>query len=53
MSTLLVSDGESAIMTDGFFTRPALESVLFGRLRPHEKRIRDVLHRVDVSTSTP
>ncbi|MGW5137940.1 MBL fold metallo-hydrolase [Nocardia beijingensis] len=50
VSTLLVSDGESAIMTDGFFTRPALASVLFGRLRPHDKRIRDALQRVDVST---
>lgn len=34
VATLLVSDGETSIMTDGFFTRPPITSVLAGRIAP-------------------
>lgn len=34
VSTLLLSDGETSLMTDGFFTRPPKTSVFFGRIAP-------------------
>ncbi|MFD4181035.1 MBL fold metallo-hydrolase [Rhodococcus sp. NPDC058514] len=39
VATLLIDDGSSAIMTDGFFTRPALPGLLFGRIAPDPTRI--------------
>src|SRR5437870_5232391 len=48
VSTLLFDDGETAIMTDGFFTRPSLTTVLFERLAPDAKRIDDGLERAGV-----
>ncbi|WP_406089463.1 MBL fold metallo-hydrolase [Streptomyces sp. NBC_01013] len=39
VSTLLLDDGETAILTDGFFSRPGLLRVRFGRLRPDRARI--------------
>ena len=34
VATLLISDGETSIMTDGFFTRPPKTSVFLGRIAP-------------------
>lgn len=34
VSTLLVTDGETALMTDGFFSRPGLAASLLGRVAP-------------------
>lgn len=45
VATLLVDDGSSALMTDGFFTRPTLRSVLLGRLTPDEGRVGTCLSR--------
>lgn len=42
-STLLISDGETAIMTDGFFTRPSLSTMLWGELTPNQALITDTL----------
>jgi len=39
VSTLLVDDGSSAILTDGFFSRPPMLSVLARRLAPDLPRI--------------
>ena len=39
VSTLLVQDGESAVMTDGFFSRPGLLQVGLGRVAPSAERI--------------
>ena len=39
VSTLLVDDGNSAILTDGFFSRPALLDVGLRRLSPSVSRI--------------
>ena len=39
VASLLVDDGSSAIMTDGFFTRPGLPRVLLGRIAPDPDRI--------------
>lgn len=39
VSTVLVDDGETALLTDGFFSRPGPLRVLAGRVRPDEARI--------------
>lgn len=49
VSTLLVDDGASALMTDGFFSRPSLVEVGLRRLKPSASRIRDCLARAQVS----
>lgn len=48
VSTLLFDDGETAIMTDGFFTRPGLVSVVT-RIAPDSVRIRQALDRAGVT----
>jgi L-ascorbate metabolism protein UlaG (beta-lactamase superfamily) len=49
VSTLLFAAAESAIMTDGFFSRPGLRSVAFGRIAPDASRITACLGRAGVS----
>lgn len=49
VTTLLVQDGTSAVMTDGFFSRPSLPSVGLRRLSPHPGRIDAALTRAGVS----
>ena len=39
VSTILLDDGDTAILTDGFFSRPGLLRMRFGRLRPDRARI--------------
>lgn len=34
VATLLISDGETSLLTDGFFTRPSTTSVILGRIAP-------------------
>lgn len=48
VSTLLFTDGESAVMTDGFFSRPGLLRVALGRIAPDEERIAAALSRAGV-----
>lgn len=48
VSTLLVNDGTSAVLTDGFFSRPALPSILLGKLAPSLPRIDGSLARLGV-----
>lgn len=48
VTTMLVSDGHSAVMTDGFFSRPGLLEVGLGRLSPSHPRIDDSLRRLGV-----
>ncbi|MCF8609202.1 MBL fold metallo-hydrolase [Gordonia sp. HY285] len=48
VTTLLITDGASSIMTDGFFTRPSLLSVGVRRLRSSPPRIDDALTRLGV-----
>ena len=45
VSTLLLDDGESAVLTDGFFSRPSLATVAFGTIRPDPDRIDAALSR--------
>ena len=52
VSTLLVDDGTSALLTDGFFSRPGLIDVGLRKLRPSTARIdaaltRAGIHRLD------
>ena len=48
VSTLLVNDGTSALLTDGFFSRPGLFDVAARKLRPSEPRIDAALRRADI-----
>ncbi len=49
VATLLVDDGESAFLTDGFFSRPGLLRVALGRIAPDRRRIDACLQRAGVS----
>ncbi|HMD23170.1 MAG TPA: MBL fold metallo-hydrolase [Streptosporangiaceae bacterium] len=48
VTTLLIDDGESALMTDGFFTRPSLPTFRLRRIAPSQPRIQDCLARAGV-----
>jgi L-ascorbate metabolism protein UlaG (beta-lactamase superfamily) len=48
VATLLISDGTSALMTDGFFSRPSLTTVVLGRVEPSLERIIGCLERTRV-----
>lgn len=46
VSTLLLDDGETAVLTDGFFSRPSLVQVGLRRLAPDQARIEAGLGRL-------
>jgi L-ascorbate metabolism protein UlaG (beta-lactamase superfamily) len=48
VSTLLVDDGTSAVLTDGFFSRPALLDVGLRRLSTSIPRVEDCLARAGI-----
>jgi L-ascorbate metabolism protein UlaG (beta-lactamase superfamily) len=48
VSTLLIDDGSSALMTDGFFSRPSLARVGVGKVAPSPARVDGSLARVGV-----
>jgi L-ascorbate metabolism protein UlaG (beta-lactamase superfamily) len=48
VTTLVIDDGESALMTDGFFSRPSLLEVGLRRLSPSAPRIDGCLARLGV-----
>lgn len=48
VTTLLIDDGSSAVLTDGFFSRPSLLAVATRPLRPSARRIDDGLARLGV-----
>jgi L-ascorbate metabolism protein UlaG (beta-lactamase superfamily) len=48
VTTMLVSDGHSAVLTDGFFSRPGLASVVLGKLSPCHARIDAALRQLGV-----
>ena len=50
VSTLLFDDGESAILTDGFFSRPSLPKTLLLPLRSDGPRIGSALRRAGIGT---
>ena len=48
VASLLIDDGDSAIMTDGFFSRPSLLAVAATRIAPDRGRIEACLARLGV-----
>lgn len=48
VSTLLLDDGTSAVMTDGFFSRPSLGQVGLGKIGPSAPRVDGCLARIGV-----
>jgi L-ascorbate metabolism protein UlaG (beta-lactamase superfamily) len=48
VSTLLISDGTTSLMTDGFFTRPAKRAVFLGRVAPDPEVVGRTLERAGV-----
>jgi len=48
VSTLLIDDGSSALMTDGFFSRPSLARVGLGKVAPSPARVDGSLARAGV-----
>jgi L-ascorbate metabolism protein UlaG (beta-lactamase superfamily) len=50
VASLLVDDGETALLTDGFFSRPSLPKVVLGRIAPDQDRIGAVLERAGIES---
>ncbi len=48
VATMLVDDGETALLTDGFFTRPGKLATLLGRIAPDPVAIRRALDAAKV-----
>jgi len=48
-TNLLFSDGNTAILTDGFFSRPSVLKVLFGKVEPDRTAIINCLNRAGFS----
>jgi L-ascorbate metabolism protein UlaG (beta-lactamase superfamily) len=49
VATLLLDDGSSALMTDGFFSRPSLAQLAVGKVAPSAARVDGCLARAKVS----
>ncbi|WP_156689703.1 MBL fold metallo-hydrolase [Mycobacterium sp. Marseille-P9652] len=49
VATLLIDDGTSALMTDGYFSRPGLAQVAAGKVAPSPARVDGCLSRAKVS----
>lgn len=50
VATLLLDDGTSAVLTDGFFSRPGLARVVAGRVAPSPDRVDACLSRAGVTS---
>jgi L-ascorbate metabolism protein UlaG (beta-lactamase superfamily) len=48
VATLLLNDGETAILTDGFFTRPSIGQLFFGKIAPDKALIARHLKRAGI-----
>ena len=48
VASLLLDDGETRLLTDGFFSRPPLRTAAFGRLAPDASRIDAALSRAGI-----
>lgn len=49
VATLLIDDGSSALLTDGYFSRPSLAKVAAGKVAPSPARVDGCLARAKVS----
>lgn len=50
VTTVLIDDGHTRLLTDGFFSRPGLAQVAFGRVAPHAQRIAAGLARAGIES---
>src|SRR5690606_34005804 len=48
VATLLIDDGESAFLTDGFFSRPGLLDVGLRKIAPNLARVDECLQRAGI-----
>lgn len=48
VTSVLLDDGDTRLLTDGFFSRPALHRVLLGRLMPDARRVEQGLARAGI-----
>ena len=48
-TNVLLDDGETRILTDGFFSRPSASRLIFGKVKPNEKRIKYCLEKAGIS----
>jgi L-ascorbate metabolism protein UlaG (beta-lactamase superfamily) len=49
VTTLLLDDGSSALLTDGYFSRPRLAQLAVGKVSPSAERIDECLARAGIS----
>lgn len=49
-TSLLLRDADTAILSDGFVTRPGLRKALFGRIAPDRERVRETMAKLDVTS---
>lgn len=50
-SSVLLSDGDTAVLSDGFVTRPGLARVLLGKIAPDEQRIQQAIDRLGANVA--
>lgn len=51
VSTLVVSDGETSLIVDGFFSRPGVRQMLFGKIAPDAAEVDRCLSRAGVHSA--
>lgn len=49
VATILIDDGETALLTDGFFSRPGALQLLFGEVEPDQEAIARGLRRAGIT----
>ena len=49
VATILLDDGDTAILTDGFFTRPSLRQLLLDKISPNSVEIDKAIRRAGIS----
>ena len=49
-STVIITDGASSILIDGFFSRPSLPKLVWGKVQPDRARIDEVLARAGITS---
>jgi len=47
-SSILITDGETTLLTDGFITRPSIATLLLSKIQPNKQRIDTVLDRLNI-----
>ena len=47
-TSILISDGKTSILTDGFFTRPQLTELVFSKIAPDKEKIKIALQKAGI-----